>query len=103
MHNLSILEPRCQEQDILLVPGAVDEVNDRKDNNVKLVTIQDNNDGKGWDTGSVPNNYIDIKLVHGVEMTSIQVVKGSNCKKFELWNEDINEMLYKTKVNLFIN
>lgn len=32
-------------------------------------------------------------------VTKIEIVKGSNVKKFELWYEDLNEELFKVKVS----
>lgn len=81
----------------MLVPGAVDEINDKKNRDVPIELLQDNNNGNGWSPNQT-NDYVDIKLVHGVEMTQIKVVKGSNVKRFELWYENIDEDLFKNKV-----
>lgn len=81
----------------MLVPGAVDEINDKKNRDVSIEFLQDNNNGNGWSPNQT-NDYVDIKLVHGVEMTQIKVLKGSNVKRFELWYENIDEDLFKNKV-----
>ena len=86
----------------MLIPGKIDEINDRTDTEVELHLLQDNNDNKGWNS-DISHNYVDIKLTRGVEMTRIKIVKGSNVKKFDIWYEDINEELFKAKVSKLNN
>lgn len=82
-----------------MIPGTIDEINNRKDLEVDLHLLQDNNDNKGWNS-NISHDFVDIKLVRGVEMTKIRVLKGSNVKKFEIWYENIYEDLFKVKVYL---
>lgn len=80
-----------------MIPEAVDEINNKHDDNVEIETIQENK-RKGWKP-NYGSDYVDIKLSNGYVITKIKVLKSSNVKKFELWFEDVEEFIRVVKVN----
>lgn len=80
----------------MLLNDAVEIITSQTKGRIDLQTIADN-EYPGW----VPakwSDHLDIKLVNAVDMLKIEVVNGSNVKKFELLYEDINENIVNKTV-----
>ena len=79
----------------------VDDINDKADLDVELETIADYPDHRGW-RPKIKADYVDIRFIIAFKLLAIDVVAGSNLKRYKLTIEDFKQNQYDFEVrNIF--
>ena len=79
----------CRDGDVLLHPKWVETIANKKEQNITLSDIADNNNGNGYYNKSIKGDFIDIRLDEYKYITEINVV-GDNVETFNLELTDVN-------------
>ena len=83
-----LVNTTCEEgavfTDILLDRNAVEEINDEADRTIDLNTINTAEENSlGW-SQDLASDFLDIKLDYAIDVRLIEVVNGSNVRKYSL-------------------
>ena len=87
----------CEIVDILRNPLIVDDINDKTDQDVDLEVIADYPAQHGWKP-KIKADYVDIRFVIAFKLLAIEIVAGSNLKKYKLTIEDLKQNQYDFEV-----
>ena len=79
----------CRDGDALMHPNLVERISNKKEQNITLSDIADNNNGNGYYNKSIKGDFIDITLHGDKYVTEINVV-GDNVEMFTLELTDNN-------------
>jgi len=97
-----LVNTTCEEAavytDILLDRNAVEEINDEADRTIDLNTINTAEENSlGW-SQDLASDFLDIKLDYAIDVRLIEVVNGSNVRKYSLEMIDEDDDRIKVEV-----